>query len=373
MPDYLNNFVTVRQTRGDVLNPKQFRSIVEAIQAILDKYDFTELSANYKKLLRHLSDFNDPHQDRKISFFNDIIEDLYVFYTHMTSSPLGLTHFKIQLSQDFNLIELFRRILLNRFIYDQVKNSDGSVPVSATVNLSDDYGFNLPPTLVLTFPPNLQNEWDFIEQGWKDNTSPYPVIQNATTLGTRSRKLPIIFESTSHASYFSSASEALLPFVVQTASNDLTLTCQIKGRPDSPVTLISFNCTSQTLKLNYSPLGEVSVVLNNQLLYQTESGADGHVQLTIDKQGKLLLVTSIEGQIRLAPIQSSFGTNAVISTATLGIPFHNLLNSSFGFLSVVIYSGANDLIINDDPSTFLIDPDSAFLQDNDNFSLIDPN
>lgn len=373
MDGYLNNFVTVRQTRGDVLNPKQFRSVVEAIQAILDKYDFTDLSANYKKLLRHITDFNDPHHVRDTSFFNKIIEDIYIFYSHMTSSPLSLPDFKTQLSQDLNLIELFRRILLNRYIYDQIKNQDGSVPSSATVHLSDDYGFNLPSAMTLTFPPNIRNEWDFIEQGWKDNSSPYPVIQNATTLGAVSKKLPIIFESTSHASYFTNNNEALLPFPVMTASNDLTLTCQIKGNPTSATSIITFNCVSQTLSLVYTPDKKIRVVLNNQIIYETINGTDGHIQLTLDNKGRIVLATSVMGKIKLAPIQSDFGQSSIVTTATLGIPFHNLFNSSFGLLSVVIYSGSNDLIIIDDPSTFLIDPDSVFLQDNDNFFLIDSN
>ena len=68
MTSVLSNFLTIRRTRGDVLDPVSFRTAVDMIRGIMKKYNYAELTTDYQSFLAHIINYNDPHHDLNTDF-----------------------------------------------------------------------------------------------------------------------------------------------------------------------------------------------------------------------------------------------------------------------------------------------------------------
>lgn len=380
MPSPLSNFVTVSKEKRDLLSPASYRSIVELIRGILVKYHFIDLTKNYQKLVDHINNFDDPHLDNKADFFEQIVEGVYAIYVDMLPSPLSLTNFKTQIVPSLGFIELFRRILLNRYLYDQIKRPDGSVPRLVNAYLSNDWmqsGVQSGP-VALNFFYDLASERDFIRAGWGKNTQPFPVIFTAQNLTDPPKDLPVLFETSSAAPFFSLTdfgSGFSVP--IPASSNDFTVTLHCVGKPQTPTTLFSVANSIDMLSLTMGVDGSVSVTFNGRMLVSSPSASlDGKLTVTVSRFGYLSLETNQAGLSLRQESLLFFRQGIPMVNAMIGIGYEDLTASSFGLRSLVVYKGyryakPNADITLPDGYTILADPDGSILFDADGVPLMD--
>jgi hypothetical protein len=371
MSSIFTNFHTVQQKRNDVLNPAQYRSVVEAVQAMLKKYNFKEFKDNYSKLLKHIEDYSDPHHDDTIDFFDEIVTRTYNIYVNMLASPLSLEDFKIHVVPNPSFLELMRRIFLNRYLYDQVKTITGSVPQQASAYISEEWGIQAPAGLLnLSFERSSGSEESFIQLGWSQNSSPIAVIFNAEDLLTPMKRLPVLLEASSVSRTMGTiAGLKNVPFTLNLASNDITIALDIRHYPTVDTTLLTLSNSQEILKVTMSTTGIITVLLND-VVQLVSSGPilSGVVELVITTKGYGSLKTrqpiGISKQIK----QILIFKDIPFTTLTFGIEYENLARDSFALRSFVVYNGYNDV---DTSLTVLVPQGYAILTDDDGFVLFD--
>lgn len=376
MTTILKNFVTVRKTRGDILNPAEYRSIVELIRGILKRYDFTGLNNDYLKLLAHIVNYTNPHEDDSSDFFEVIVEKTYAIYVNMLHSPLSLAQFKTDIVPTIGFIELIRRILLNRYLYDSIKNPNGSVPQTASVRLTNDWidGVQATPRTLSFGSTSLLTEVDFIRLGWNGNSTPFPVIFNASFLTKSSKWLPLLFCTSSSAQFLTHTDLGSgFSTPLSLTSKEMTINLWVIGTPSVATPIFSIGNSFDTLRVIVNPDRKIVVSLNNVTLIQTAVGSDdGKIQITVDDSGRIYLKTTQEGN-EFSQTGSAVFTNTVgFTSCAVTIPYENLITPVFGLRTLYIYSGISDSIppipagyraLIDIDGTYLVDFDGSFIID----------
>ena len=343
MTTVLKNFVTIKKTRDDVLSPTEYRTIVEMIKGISKKYGYTNLIKDYEKFVNHIEDLNDPHHDSEINFIDEIIQKTHAIYVNMTGSPYNLDDFTTNIACNIEFIELLRRIFLNRYLYDQVKLPNGSVPTSATVSLSKEWGINSFPNtpVTLTFGSGISSEIDFIRLGWNANTSPIAVIFNAVNLYKADVSLFPVFEVFSEMEAISQ-SDIFTPITVplDLVSNDLTVKLHVVGSTTSVVSLFSLNNGFDNFDISLNLNQHVLVKLNNNILIQTTNPiSDGKIVFSMNRTGVVYLQT-IQGGIDITQSSIfSFTNDNPVSIGVIGINYENVALPGFGLRSLSIHLG----------------------------------
>jgi hypothetical protein len=385
MTAVFNNFIAIRKKRGGVLNPAQYRSIIEAIETIMVKYDFVGFNQSYKNFLNHLIDFDDPHHDAdSLNFLNAIITSTYAIYTNMEASPLRQDDFTNQIANSVDLLEIMRRIVLNRNVYNQAKQFDGTVAADFTAFLSQDWGV-LNPTPVasqLHYSRSLYNEADFIQAGWHGNTTPFAAIAVANNGPSVVADLPIVFSTSSIAEYvgrFDTGNMYSVPVVI--ASNDLTIDLQITGIVSASVNLFSLTNGVDNLDLVLNSDRTVSCVLNNQVFVTNPNpSTDGCIKIALQATGVATITTTL-GLDHVKTTNSFVLThNAPFVNGLVSLPLEDLITTQLGFRRLTVYYGfsLSDIVINNgnlsvpDGYAALTDDDGNYVTDDDGAYLIDP-
>lgn len=375
MTAILNNFVTVRQRRGDVLNPAQYRSIVEAIKTVIVKYDFANFNKNYRVLLQHLVDYDNPHNDSYLNFLDTIITDTYAIYVNMAASPLSLEDFKEQIVPSLEFLELIRRIVINRNLYDQINYNDGTVPANFQAYLAEDWGVNNSPTtpIAISYPRPFDSETDFIKGGWNNNTTPFPTILTATSLSTISDKLPVVFTTSSVTDYlFRDDFGVGYPIPLAIASNDLTIDLQFTGVVLATKTLLSLSNGVDVLKFILNPNKTVSLLVNDKLILTNPNpSTDGRVKIIVQSLGGVYVVTSLG--LDSVETKGSFvlSSNIPYTSGMLGLALENLVSSTIGLRYLTVYYGYDSSITFLNGLVRLKDTDGSYLYDEDGSYLTD--
>ena len=343
MSSVLSNFVAVTKNRGDLLRSAEYRTIVEMIRTLAKRYQSTGIFKDYQVLLDHLQDYNDPHQDFKINFTDDIVNYTYTIYVNMLPTPLSLSDFKLQIASNLSFLELFRRIVINRLLYNQVKLSNGSVPSSASVYLSEDYGFFgvQPNPVSINFGSGITSETDFIRLGWNGNTTPYPIIRSAMTLSNPVSSLNSVFDiSSSLQARSPSDIFSAMPAPIDLACNDFTLNLSVIGSPTADTALFSLQNSSDILGIFYKTDQTVLVKFNNNpLLQSTNPSSDGRVFITVDRTGTLILTTYQAGVKTLNTVTVPYTNPAPFNIVTVGVDYENIAIPGFGLRELTLYSG----------------------------------
>jgi hypothetical protein len=343
----INNFVALRKTRGDILTPVQFRSAVEMIQGIVRSGTYDTFRDDYKLFLAHLLDFNDPHHDADPKFFDEIVMRIYAIYLQMTPQPLAYAAFSTEVAGTPKLFELMRRIMLNRLLYNQIANPDGSVPETVTVYLGEDWNISdIPvPVLTVSLPAGILNETQFIQTGWKGNTTPTPIIFNANTLSFQKATLPIIFETSATVQYLSSDDTGSgYPVILQSASNDLSLRLDVSGAPDVPIKLFSLLNANTNLSVWMNSVKNVQLVVNGTpVAGDTVYADDGKITVILRGDGSARLRGRHTNVITQVDYPSLFsGPITPFTSALLSVPLSPPTGGSFGLRNCVIYRGDLD-------------------------------
>lgn len=376
MTTILKDFVTVRKTRGDILNPAEYRSIVELIRGILKRYDFTSLNNDYLRLLAHIVNYTNPHEDDTSDFFEIIVEKTYAIYVDMIQEPLSLAQFKIEIVPTLGFIELIRRILLNRYLYDSIKYPNGSVPSTVTVKLTNDWFDGVQSTpLTLSFgDTDLLNEVDFIRLGWNGNSTPFPVVFNALFLTSATKALTLLFCTSSFAQFLTPTdlgSGFTTPLSL--TAREMTINLSVIGTPAVNTSIFSISNSFDTLRVVVNANRNVVVLLNNTPLVQTTNvTTDGNIQVAITKTGRLSLKTTQNGMRTSQTVDIEFTNDIMFTGCAVTIPYENLITPIFGLRSLSIYSGVSDALpFIPEGYVAVIDSDGSYLVDFDGSYIID--
>jgi hypothetical protein len=339
MPSILNNFVALRKTKGDVLDPTSHRTIVEMILGILKRYNFDEFNAAYQSFIDHLLDFNDPHHVADASFIDEIIERTYVIYTKMTATPLNETDFRNQIVPSVGFLELIRRIVLNRYLYDKIKNTDGTVPASVTTTLSREWGHVSSTDVPVTFSfgSQLANEDAFIARGWGINAVPFPVVFNANDLQPPLPQSQCIVHISPQFPYFGSfdSSSGYLVALLS-ASNDLSIALRLNGAPEVSTVVLSLLNGTQTLSVEANPNRTLSLKLNSVVLNPPISGNQGVFFISLTRQGQIEVSALTDGNFSSTFITADFSNVSAFVSALITANLSDVFTSSFGILELTI-------------------------------------
>jgi hypothetical protein len=291
MSSVITNFVTVRQTPGDVLPPAAYRSVVEMITGILNDYDYASFGATYQSFLAHLVDYNDPHHASQGSFRDEIFAKIYNIYALMTRYPLSQVDFENTIAPSVGLFELLRRILLNRQLYESISLSDGTVPATVTVTLGGDYG-GAPGPVTLNFGSVLADEAAFLFQAWKV-VNPVSAVFSADNLAPPKPNRVCAFHTSMTAPFFSLL-DAGAGYTVALDLDKVALTLELSwtALPEADFTLAAFHNDTTDLT--------VVLVANNTLQV---------------RQGGVTIITGIDARAQRCSLDIS--TNGAITITTV--------------------------------------------------------
>ena len=381
MTSVLSNFLTIRRTRGDVLDPVSFRTAVDMIRGIMKKYNYAELTTDYQSFLAHIINYNDPHHDLNTDFLPEILTRIYNIYQVMTATPLSQADFEAQIVPTLGFFELLRRMYLNHILYTKIKKLDGSVPASVSLTLTSDWGWdpNLPSPVTVSFGAALANETAFIQSGWGFHTTPINPVFSADNLTQVNDNLITLFETSSTTPYlFTSGSEGNYQIPLLLESNDCVIDLQVVNAPASFVQLLSLTNGTDLLTVSMNPDRSVSVAWNNTILTSpTIVCYNGYIRITVSSSGELSLQTSQNGVYLRNIYNITFQNQAAFTSAHLGVAHENLVTPTFGLRHLAILRGylyedlAYDYVL-PDGYTYLQDPDGAILVDVDGVPLIEP-
>jgi hypothetical protein len=379
MSSLITNFAALSAQDRDLLSPMEYRTIVEMIRGILNSYQFRKLDGVVKEFYDHVNSKDPLYADSGVNFYTKIIESAYDVYVNMTANPMSLSDFETTIAPTLGFVELFRRIVLNRYLYDQVKNVSGGVTAGDyAVYLSPDWRVSesYPNPVTLTFPQNLANEAEFIRFGWDANTTPFAAIFTADLLTPSRLDLPVIFSATSDSVVtFGSPTPIPLPI----ASNDLTVHLQVTGTPTSTLSLLTLQNAYDVIGISINTDRLVTVSLNGvRQLGGSVKSDDGKIAVIIDKQGYLSLqVTNQMSQLR-SRVSFFFNNSAPLTSLSLTGPYRTQFGTGFGLRSVTIYEGWEDIYPIDNivvplGYALLIDENGQYLCDPDGMPLMDVN
>jgi hypothetical protein len=388
MPTLITRFASLTNQSRDILSPVEHRTIVEMIRGILQSYQFKKLDGAVKLFYQHLASQDPLYAASGINFYFKIVESTYAVYVNMTPSPLPLEDFKTQIAGTLSFVELFRRIVLNRFMYDQLKvvgglapngtpGTNGSVPAGTySVYLSTDWPTReaFPNPVSLTIPSTLNTEQDFIRFGWQGSTTPVGFIFTAENIAPSRVDLPIVFSTTSEfTSLFTPAAPVTLPI----ASNDLTVHVRYTNNPAAALNLFTLQNNIDIISVDMAVNKTISVSLNTKKLLQTAApSTDGRISLIVDSRGYLSLqITDKMFQLRTRE-RIVFKNDIPLNRFTVNAPYLDQFTTSFGLRSVTVFQGWEDFLPPDEivvplGYNLLVDVNGRYLCDRDGVPLMD--
>lgn len=384
MVSTIEKFVTVRKTRGDVLRPEEYRSVVDMIRGVLKNYKFLELVRNHKALKDHIADRNNPHHNPNITYFDEIVESTYAIYVQMTDEPVSLAEFKTDIVPSASFIELVRRIVLNRYLYNQVKRWDGSVLKSNEAVLGNDWDTDASRTspVLIDFNETIVDENAFRQSNAQGEGNRF--VLNAQSLTTARTLLPVIFETSSTVPYMGNPADnsVTLPLV----SNDLTVKMLLIDAPTSETTFLSLTNSVDTFVFKMRPDRTVSVLFNDETIIELTNGIDEHeIEFSVNSAGLYTLQTQSYGNPLISVGGVTFRTDVKLTQCVVGTEVESLVNRTFSHRYLTIFSGTlnafdyvyvideNGNYVTDDNGDYVIDLDDTFADYSEYLYLLDKN
>ena len=371
MTAILENFVTVRTTRGDVLNPTEFRSIVEMVKGLMID-EVIDITNGINGFESHTFNLQDPHNDSE-ALYPTILENIYSIYQYMTYTPLSYTDFVNTLVPTTQFIELVRRILLNRYIYNQVKNGDGSVPYSAPVMLTKEWGNYANSEVPVTYyfsrylgiftesglgivtesgiplgiegGETISTESEFISIGLSGSVAPYPIIFNASDLTTNISTIPITFHTSSAASYYNPVDTGNgYTQPLSLSSTAVSIDLWVVGTPTSTKTILTLNTGLGTVILsmhtdNSMTLSSGGTSLTPSIL----ANGDGRICISFPISGDGEVAVSSGNNLTTSTLTRPSVMSQPVSSIALGISLEDLTTTNLGIRSLTVYDGYRQL------------------------------
>lgn len=334
MRGVIDGFTMVRRTTGDILNPTQYRTILEMVRGIISKYNLTQINASYVAFLDHIVNYNDPHEVTQGGYSAEILDRLYATYTNMTTSPLSRDDFDTEIVPTLSMLELIRRVALNQILYDSVKNADGSVDQATTVTLGKDWGFAIPRQVTLTLPYAAVDEAAFVAFGRAGTATPAGIIASANDLTPVVPERVCVFHTSLTSPYFAiDTDHAPYAIALDIASNDLTIELETRGAPLLRTEVLRFTGVGNTLSIYRGTSGVVEVVYNNQTVLSVTADDTGVCSFSITRAGVVTIDTPT-GPVSqtLSPIPIP-----VFSALQIGIDLWEIGSTAFSLAEATIY------------------------------------
>ena len=337
MTAVITNFTTIRRRPGDILTPAQYRSVVETILGILRTYDFSDFNDAYVQFLDHIQNFQDPHKVTQTDFGINIIERTHAIYQLMCLNPLPLDRFKTEIVPTLGFLELIRRIVLNRYLYNQVKNFDGSVSQTVDVWLGPDWNYPLQKQtpITLSFGTKLADEAAFLRKGWTVNTTPIPVVFNGENLVSQIIHRTCVFHTSVTSPYFTFNGQTKdYMAALALASNDVSLQAKSRGAPTSTINLATLRNATDRLDVTMSPDTKIVVKLNGTAI-SASTFCDGlEWSLDITRRGGITLTTIHGNRQTLAYTTGNFSAVAPFTSLQIGQALSNATSQTPGLLEL---------------------------------------
>lgn len=333
------NFVAIRKNRGGILNPAEFRSIVEMIRGILEKHDYSGFAEDYNLFLDHLADFNDPHHTTENSFYEEVIERVHAIYQKMTATPMSLEDFKADIVGSIAFLELLRRIVLNRYVYDKVKNPNGSVPAQISIALGPDWSYatSLDTPITTSFGSILADEDAFLRRGWDNPATPVPIVFNADNLILDLPESSVVFHTSSASPYFSAENNSeSYPINLFGASNDFTLTIRTTTVPSAKTTVFSMMNSTSTLSIAYSPDRTVELRFGSNILIAAAPCNGGVMWFEFTRGGSVKLTTVHDGKLVEQTVSLGATPVRAFTTGMVMAPVERTTGSVFGLRELTV-------------------------------------
>lgn len=352
MTSILNNFVAFRKRRGDILDPTSFRTVVEMINGILKKYNFDGFNESYQQFIAHLLDYDDPHHFTDNDFLDEIIERTHGIYTKMLPSPLSLEDFKTTIVPTIAFLELIRRIVLNYYLYTQIKNIDGSVPSTVSVILTRDWNHtpSVQSPVTLSFGSVLADEDAFIRKGWNGNSSPVPAIFTALDLDTEvPLSVPMFHSSKASPHFLATGSDVNYPVSIFGSSNDLTISFQVKSAPTVKTSLLTLNNGTDVFTIAMNPDRSLELRLGTTIIVASLPCNEGSAVISLTRDGIVTARPRHNGVFGTNQYAVDFSTVAVFISATIGLGLENLFTQDFSFSNVSICKDVYTSVSSDTP------------------------
>lgn len=352
MTSLINNFVAFRKNKGDVLDRTSFRTVVEMVNGIIERYDYEGFNAAYQSFLNHLLNYNDPHHVTETSFLAEIIARTYVIYTKMTPTPVSEAMFNSDIVPSVEFLELIRRIVLNRYLYDKVKNNDGSVPETKTVSLSRDWGHTVSGSqeVTLSFGSGIANEDDFITRGWNGNTTPVQAIFTAEDIDLSIPRGAPIFHTSKSSPHFLISDDAV-PYMVTLfgSSNDLILQVRMSGSPVLTASVVALMNGTDTFTVTMSSSRSVQLLLNGTPLGSEVACSDGAFVLRMSHKGLITLLTQNDSIFTSTTYNADFSSVDTFISGTIYQPLERDFVTGFAIQELTICKDIPNLVPEDTP------------------------
>jgi hypothetical protein len=257
----------------------------------------------------------------------------------MTATPLSEDDFKEIILPTTSFLELIKRIVLNRFLYNQIKNDDGSVDATVTAYINQDWGHNVSPdtAVTLTFASALTDEDAFIGTGWTTNTTPIPVVFNATDLSLPVVERSIVFHTSRSSPYFVSGSDSSYTVSLFGTTNDFVIRLTTQGNPATKTSMFSLTNGTNTFSINMSADHTVSLKLDSTVIVDDVACGDGEILLEMSRDGDLSLTTSNNSILTTTDYTADFSDVDAFISGTVGIPLNDYFASDFGIHELTVF------------------------------------
>ena len=352
MAAVIENFTTVRKTRGDILKPNEYTTIVNSLITIMRENHYTSITQAYNHLLCHIAQVNntdvelvisanpavsetvnrdktfgaagnpiatqDPHKTPD-ALLPTIMDQIYAYYTTTSSLPMSQNDFNNKIVGTPLFLEVIRRCILDNYLYEQVADSQGFVPINATVSLTLDYGnrvyIQAPVTLTIPSGASVQVTTlttellstlttetgsslitegsstpaiSFNQLGFGDNTSFYATILNNNDFDISDQDLPVVF-SVSQSSIFLIDGDVGNGYTVpvQGCSSSFSAAVAIAGIPTGETTIFGMGNTTNLITVTLDSSLNLRIYRNSVLVSQVTPCIDGYFRITYTKNGKI--------------------------------------------------------------------------------------
>lgn len=134
----ISNFSGINSFESDTLTPDVARSIIAYLRNYDTALDLPEFEDALTQLSTHVVDTNNPHHLVLTDFGDEVTLRVWKLYTFITSDVLDYTAFYNAFHGSCALLELIRRLVLNRYQY-----RDTQGPFEATSTVTDQLNYFL--------------------------------------------------------------------------------------------------------------------------------------------------------------------------------------------------------------------------------------
>jgi hypothetical protein len=136
MSTILKDWVAVNNNHGDLLKPETYTDVVTILSDVHEKHNSFKVKASL--FTDHGVDYDDPHKD-SASVTNLVLDKVYGTYNQMVTTPVSRITYDTTVGSGYLLLEVLRRVQLNRMLYNSVTNANGLVPRNIYPSVSIDY------------------------------------------------------------------------------------------------------------------------------------------------------------------------------------------------------------------------------------------